>query len=134
MLRIVMVISCAITTIRVFHTLILGPSAVADLVVLRVDAKALENINSRGAATPAAYKKLLSPKDYAKFERCKAANVNGYEMFSLLVATIFGGMYAKLLDRAMNRIGLWLVLLRGMYNELYMRTETKRGSYWQSAV
>ena len=124
----------ALLSIPAFYALVLRPSGVALMLILRADRRGVNNVNPRGVATPEAYRKLLGPPAFAKWERCKAANINGYECFSLFAASMLGGLYAGISPRAMNWLGLWGVLLRAVYNELYMRTEGKRASFWRTGV
>ena len=124
----------ALLTIPAYYLLVMWPSKVAlDVILKQHSPKNHNNVNPRGVDTIAAYKKLLGPQDFAKWERCKAANAQGYEVFPLVAVSILAGLHAGLPERVMNGTGLGLVLLRWMYNMLYIRTETRKNSYWRTA-
>ena len=128
-----MALNIALLTLPIFYALLLAPHLAAAGLVIRADAHAFENVNPRSGATTAAYKKLLGPRDFARWERCKAANLNGYESFPLFAAAVLAGLHAGLPARVMDGFGLGVVALRGVYNVLYIRTETSRNSHWRSA-
>ena len=129
-----MAINVSLLAIPIYYLLVLWPSFTAGSMIVSTDAKSFDNANPRSIATPVAYKKLLGPKDFAKWERCKAAHFNGFETFSLFVATVFAGLYAQLPARALDLSSLGVLGLRILYNILYIQTERRRNSYYRSAV
>ena len=123
----------ALLSLPVFYGVILYPSRVALTMILRADRRTFNNASPRSRHTLDAYEKLLGPQGFAKWERCKAANTQGYEMFGLVAAAVLSGLHAGLPERRMAIVAWTLVLLRIIFNELYMRIETRKMSYWRSA-
>ena len=124
----------ALLSIPAFYALVLRPSGVAIMLLVRADRRVHNNVNPRGADTPAAYRKALGPAAFARWERCKAANINGYECFGLFAASILAGLHAGVSSRALNWLGLLGVLVRAVYNELYMRIDTRKASFWRTGA
>ena len=93
------------------------------------DQHAFANDNPRGTTVAARYEKALGPAAFQRYQKARAAHANGYENFPLFAATVLAGLHAGLPERAMSWVALFVLLLRAVYNELYMRVETRRGSY-----
>ena len=126
--------SLAILSLPVYYALLLYPSAVALRLVLRADRKIYDNANPRSPDTVAAYRKALAPRDFRTWERAKAANLQGYEVFPLVAATILIGLHVGVPTPRLDAAGGLLVLLRAAYNELYIRAERRRATYFRSAT
>ena len=124
----------AIATLPIYYCLVLYPTFVAAIMVVGKDAKAYNNVSPRAGGNAAAYRKLLGPPAYEKYERCKAANAQGYEVFQLVAAALVVGVQAGLDDAFLNNVGIALVAMRLVYTEVYMRAETREVSYIRSVA
>lgn len=93
-----------------------------------------DNTNPHGTAQHHHLRTTLSPPTLAAYERAEAAHRNGIECLPLFAAGILAGNFAGLSRASLGwTAGVYLVL-RVLYNGLYIHTTTERGSLVRSAV
>lgn len=120
--------------IPVSFILVFAPQIYAVSIVRNTKAIKIDNANPRGETYAQSLKKNLSKEDFGKFERARAAHVNGYENFPLFAAAVICGNMAKLDPGTLNTMtGLFLVL-RTVYNVAYVRTTTQQWSILRTGV
>ena len=53
-------------------------------------------------------------------------------MLRSFAAAILGGLQAGVPKRVVNGLGLWVVAMRAVYNELYLQVESQKYSQWRT--
>jgi len=87
------------------------------------------NVQPRSNLSKLANNKNISSDLAARIQRMEGAHLNGNEAFPLWVAAALAGNYAGLDNRWLNTMSVSYIVIRVLYNQVYINHE-KPGSSW----
>jgi uncharacterized MAPEG superfamily protein len=103
----------SILAIPAYHILALAPHAYSISLCSAADREAWDNTNSRGTNQKSRLNSILSPEDYATYERAEAAHANAMENLPLFASTIIVANAAGLKRGGLGGInafvGMWFL-------------------------
>ncbi|KAF8814704.1 hypothetical protein BYT27DRAFT_7205670 [Phlegmacium glaucopus] len=92
------------------------------------------NVQPRLNITKVANNKNISPDLAARIQRMEGAHLNGNEAFPLWVAAVLAGNYAGLESRWLNTMSASYVVLRLLFNHVYINHEKPSTSWLRTLV
>ncbi|ORY92813.1 hypothetical protein BCR35DRAFT_298367 [Leucosporidium creatinivorum] len=90
------------------------------------------NVSPRGNVERAASK--LTAAQLATFKRAAGAHTNGLEAFPLFGAAVLAGNWAQLSSAVLNKWSIIYLLLRALYNPVYIGGSTERLAAFRSLI
>ncbi|KAK5696597.1 hypothetical protein LTR97_007900 [Elasticomyces elasticus] len=128
-----------ILTIPLYYILALYPHGHALTIATRNHPTGHNNLNPKSTTLQASFKKRLSDREYAAYERAESCHRNHLENMPLFVAAVFAGLLAENQVGRSGDVGLtafcigWMAI-RVLYTINYLTTETQLWSYARSGL
>ncbi|KXL50916.1 hypothetical protein M433DRAFT_22147 [Acidomyces richmondensis BFW] len=130
--------SIPILTIPLYYVLAVYPHGHAIFLASKGKPQDYDNRNPKAASLQEAIRKRLSPREYARWERCESCHRNHLENFPLLLACIFAGILAEQRagedEMGLNAFCVGWIVLRVLYTANYIVTDTISWSYLRSVL
>jgi uncharacterized MAPEG superfamily protein len=124
----------SILAIPIHYLLALLPHAYAIRLVRRALSGRWDNANAQGSAWRQALSAKLPAATLARFERAESAHRNGLENLPLFAAAVLAANGAGVQRATVDaHAAAWLVL-RAVYNLLYVNIEGNRASFARTGV
>ncbi|KAK0352404.1 hypothetical protein LTR91_025191 [Friedmanniomyces endolithicus] len=126
-------------TIALYYVLAQYPHGHAVWVATHGNVAGHDNRNPQASSVQANFKRSLTEREYAAWERAESCHRNHLENMPLLVAAVFAGLLAENQIGSRGEVGLtafcvgWMAI-RVLYTANYLTTETQGWSYVRSGL
>ncbi|KAE8443469.1 hypothetical protein EG329_001866 [Mollisiaceae sp. DMI_Dod_QoI] len=118
--------------IPVYWALTMVPHVYAVSIMTKANNGRWNNSSPRSSNWDASLRKSTPSDIYSRYERGKAAHVNGMENFSLFVGAIMAGNIAKLDASTLNGFVVAYLFSRILYTGIYIYVSSHRFSFIRS--
>ncbi|TKA79327.1 hypothetical protein B0A55_03462 [Friedmanniomyces simplex] len=128
-----------ILTIPLYYALAIYPHGHAIFIATHGNVAGNDNRNPKASSVQADFKRRLTEREYAAYERAESCHRNHLENMPLFVAAVFAGLLAENQVGSTGEVGVtafcvgWMAI-RVLYTISYLVTETQGWSYVRSAL